>query len=255
MANTANNVITTPPLHVKVRRHPSDWQIATYCFSDVQGYSWGKISGGNQKRTSNWTLFAHVTCTKMIAGQVAHSGIHGNCPHNIKVTITKKDNPASYSYLKALAGQKPANTNRKPLTTAEKANIIYLMWAAKTPAPAYNGTGVSGTPDLVYENTENASFIKRCMTRHLNWGLISPAGSVWLPGDVKTHDAKRLNELTKDEVQLLTADIKNKLSFYSGGISVYSCRKWDRTDLHKKIIVDTGLPFLMLDTIKDVGVK
>lgn len=259
MVNTKNKVNTTsvtPPLQVNVKRHPqNNYKIATYNFSDVSGYHWSKVSGGNKQRTINWTLFAYVTCDKMISGQIDHSGIHDSCPHNIKVAVTRKDNRNSFDYLANLAEPKPENTNRKALTTAQKADIIYLMWTAKTAAPAYNGTGVSGTPDIVYENTENASFIQRCMTRNLNWALISPTGCVWLPGDLKTHDAKRLNTLTQDKVKLLTADIKNKLSLYSGGIRVYTCREWDRTDLHKKIIVDTGLPFLMIDTIKDVGVK
>lgn len=259
MANTKNEANTTsitPPLQVKVRRHPqNNYKIATYNFSDVSGYHWSKVSGGNNQRTINWTLFAYVMCDKIISGQIDHSGIHGRCPHNIKVAVTRKDNGNSFDYLANLAGPKPENANRKALTTAQKADIIYLMWTAKTAAPVYNGTGVSGTPDMVYENTENASFIQRCMTRNLNWALISPTDGVWLPDDVKTHDAKRLNELTQYELQLLTNGIKNKLGNYSAGIKVYSSRAYDRTVLHSQIITATGLQFSLLKTIKDVGVK
>lgn len=252
----AKETNTVAPFQVNVKRHPEkNWKVATYNFSDVNGYHWSKISGGNNQGTINWTLFAYVICNKMLSGQIDHSGIHGSCPHNIKVAITKKNNPKSYNYLANLAGPKPANTNRIALTKAEKANIIYLMWTAKTAASAYNDTGLSGNPDLVYDNTGNASFIKRCKQRNLSWGLLSPEGGVWLPDDIKTHDAKRLNELTNDEIQRLSDDIKNRLSSYPGGVGVYSAKAFDRTQLHEQIIASSGIKFLMLHTIKDIGVK
>ena len=248
-------IASSKPEFIKVRRQPNDYRIATYAFEDVKNYRWDNITGGSKQHTANWALFAIVSCTQMIEGEVGHSGIHGPCPHDIKVAITRKDNPASYDFLASLAGQKPANTNRKQLKKADKADIIYLMWTAKTASEAYNQSNLSNTPDIVYANTANAAFIKRCKKAKVNWGLISPTMGIWLYSDEKIHVPSRLGELTQNELQFLTDDIKNKLGSYANGIRVYSSNNCDRTALHKKIIDDTGLKALMLNTIKDIGVK
>jgi hypothetical protein len=42
---------------VDVRRHPSDWQTASYKLDDVAGLHWGSMSGGVQRATSHTALF------------------------------------------------------------------------------------------------------------------------------------------------------------------------------------------------------
>jgi len=150
----------------------------------------------------------------MIEGEVGHSGIYGPCPHDIKVAITRKDNPDSYDFLASLAGSKPANTNRKQLKEAYKVNLICLMWTVKTASAQYNQSNLSNTPDNLYENTANASFIKRCHKMKVNWGLISPANGVWLPAETNVHSSIRLNELDAKEKTALIDSMQSKLSKY-----------------------------------------
>ena len=54
------------------------------------------------------SVYAYVSCDKALSGEVAHSGVHGDCPHRIKVCILKIDNPDTYDYVKSRAGEKPA---------------------------------------------------------------------------------------------------------------------------------------------------
>ena len=243
------------PEFVKVRRQPNDSQkIATYAFDDVKDYRWDIISGGSRHYTPYSTLFAYVICTQMIDGEIGHSGIHGPCPHVIKVAITRKDNLDSYDFLANLAGPKPANTNRKQLKKAEKADIIYLMWTAKTASAQYNQSNLINTPDIVYADTTNAAFIKRCQTLKVNWGLISPVNGVWLPNENNMHSSRRLGELCTLEKTTLIDSMRNKLSKYQN-IRVYAPQGYDKTKLHEEIVKATGLKVLLLETIKDIGVK
>ena len=53
-------------------------------------------------------MHAYVSCSGMVDGHLAHSGMHGECPHEIKVCIVKKDNPpAVFRELLGIAGPKP----------------------------------------------------------------------------------------------------------------------------------------------------
>ncbi len=82
-------------IEVYVRRHPNDWQTATYNLSDISGLHWDYVSGGVGRRTSHETLFGYVMCDGAVDGEVAHSCRHGRGPHNIKVCLMKgmnKDN-------------------------------------------------------------------------------------------------------------------------------------------------------------------
>jgi len=77
---------------VWVRRQYNDDQSAKYYLKNVSGIKWDKISGGVNAIAPNWSLYGYVNCQGMIEGDVAHSGIHGSCPHNIKICILKIDN-------------------------------------------------------------------------------------------------------------------------------------------------------------------
>lgn len=54
-------------------------------------------------------------------GEIAHSGVHGRCPHNIKVCVTKTDNVGLWDQLIALVGEKPILQHHK---TSEEAPAI-----------------------------------------------------------------------------------------------------------------------------------
>jgi hypothetical protein len=91
-----------------VRRQYDDYRIAKYRLSDISDIKWDWISGGAMVRTSRPFLYGKVICDAMVDGELAHYGIHGSCPHFIKVCIVKKDNdPEVYNLLLEKAGPKP----------------------------------------------------------------------------------------------------------------------------------------------------
>ena len=38
-------------------------------------------------------MYGYVLCDRLVAGRLAHSCIHGEGPHRIKIVVVKKDNP------------------------------------------------------------------------------------------------------------------------------------------------------------------
>lgn len=62
-------------IEVYVRRHPNDWQTATYNLSDVSGLHWSYVSGGVGRRTSHETLFGYVMCDGAAAILVFAPGV------------------------------------------------------------------------------------------------------------------------------------------------------------------------------------
>jgi hypothetical protein len=94
---------------VKVRRQWNDSsRIATCRLEDLSGVHWDTTSGGVEAPTPQPFLHAYVQCDAMIAGELAHSGAHGACPHRIKVCIVKKDNDRNvFEGLCKAAGPKP----------------------------------------------------------------------------------------------------------------------------------------------------
>lgn len=98
----------TQGLTVWVRRQPNNWRIATYFLNTIKDVHWDRISGGVGANTIQHFLHTYVDCEAMINGDIAHSGIHGPCPHVIKVCLVKKDNdPAAFAQLVEMAGVKP----------------------------------------------------------------------------------------------------------------------------------------------------
>ncbi|HHY32804.1 MAG TPA: hypothetical protein GX515_07250 [Firmicutes bacterium] len=77
---------------VWVRRQWNHWQKAAYRLKDLTGIHWDVVSGGCQAPAPRPFIHAYVQCDAMIEGELAHSGVHGPCPHTIKVCIVKKDN-------------------------------------------------------------------------------------------------------------------------------------------------------------------
>jgi hypothetical protein len=106
-------------LILHVRRHPTDWQTATYRIEDANGFRWDSVSGGVARNTSRETLFAYVDCDKMLSGELAHSCQHGPPPHRIKVAVVKKlTDPAAFAFAKAAADQIRATQRLKAAIAA-----------------------------------------------------------------------------------------------------------------------------------------
>ena len=93
---------------VWVRRQWNDWQFALYRLDQVEDVHWSRVSGGGRIPAPQPFLHGYVMCNDMLEGELAHSGLHGPCPHRIKVCVTKKGNDrAVYAQLVEVAGPKP----------------------------------------------------------------------------------------------------------------------------------------------------
>ena len=78
---------------VRVRRQWNDHRIATYRIADIHGLHWSAMSGGINARAPQEFLSGYVLCDEMLAGELTHSCRHGRPPHQVKVCVTKTDNP------------------------------------------------------------------------------------------------------------------------------------------------------------------
>ena len=87
---------------IYVRRQPTDWKTASVYYRDLEDFRWDMVTGGIGIKTSNLHLFAYMWCNKVIEGEISHSGIHGPCPHRIKVCVLKTDNPETFRDLERL---------------------------------------------------------------------------------------------------------------------------------------------------------
>ena len=101
---------------VIVRRQPSNHMTAKYPLSSFEDPHWDYISGGVRTTMFNQEfIYGYVLCTEAVEGEVAHSGIHGPCPHRIKVCALKKDNKKIYNTLLEMAGPNPNPKPSKPI--------------------------------------------------------------------------------------------------------------------------------------------
>ena len=93
---------------VTVARHPGDYRTARYRLGAIGGVRWDRLSGGFGKRSGQPLIYGYVDCQSAVDGEVAHSGIHGSCPHSIKVFIPQGQNSqAVIRHLRGLAGPRP----------------------------------------------------------------------------------------------------------------------------------------------------
>lgn len=84
--------ITESDYLVVVRRAWNDaGRTAEILLSKIQNLRWDRWSGGIRSYAPKAFVHGYVMCDE-IQGNLAHSGIHGKYPHQIKVCITKTDN-------------------------------------------------------------------------------------------------------------------------------------------------------------------
>jgi hypothetical protein len=93
-------------LVVWVRRQWNDYRDAAYRIEDVSGWHWSDMSGGVNVVAPRPFIHACVWCDSMIAGELAHSCLHGKGPHRIKVCVTKKMNKKIWNEIQARAGSR-----------------------------------------------------------------------------------------------------------------------------------------------------
>ena len=78
---------------VVIRRSWNDDKTAVVLRSDLHDLRMDDTSGGIQKRSPRLMVYGYISCDKIIEGEIAHSGLHGSCPHRIKVVVIGKFNP------------------------------------------------------------------------------------------------------------------------------------------------------------------
>lgn len=93
---------------VVVRRQWNGYMEATYRFDQLEDPHWSSFSGGVNAPTPRPYIHAYVMCDGMLDGELAHSGVHGPCPHRIKVCVVQKINTKDViADLKKIADSKP----------------------------------------------------------------------------------------------------------------------------------------------------
>jgi hypothetical protein len=98
--------------HVRIRRQWNDWRIATVPFDRLSGLHWDNVSGGVQAPAPQFFIHGYVRCDD-VDGEIAHSCVHGEGPHRIKVCVVKKDNdPQTWAQLIEIVGPKPGRPVR-----------------------------------------------------------------------------------------------------------------------------------------------
>lgn len=90
---------------VRVRRHWNDHNEDEVAIEKLEGFHWSSTSGGASVRSPRQMIHAYVWCDEV--PNVSHSGIHGKCPHRIKVCIVKKiQEPGVFEVVKAHADKR-----------------------------------------------------------------------------------------------------------------------------------------------------
>ncbi len=77
-------------------------QTAKIPLSKIQGLHWDRRSGGIRSFAPRAFIHGYVICNEY-EGNLAHTGVHGKYPHQIKICITKIDNePGVFQAVKKL---------------------------------------------------------------------------------------------------------------------------------------------------------
>jgi hypothetical protein len=97
---------------VRVRRQWNSRKIGEVRWADLEDLHWDRTSGGLQHRSPFVMMYGYMWCDRLASGRVAHSCIHGEGPHRIKVVVVKKDNPRPL--VAALIATLPPQHPRRP---------------------------------------------------------------------------------------------------------------------------------------------
>ena len=82
----------SPETIVRVRRHWNCRRIGDVRLGDVDDLHWARTSGGIGHRSPFVMMYGYILCDRLVAGTLAHSCVHGEGPHRIKIVVVKKDN-------------------------------------------------------------------------------------------------------------------------------------------------------------------
>jgi hypothetical protein len=84
-----------PETVIRVRREWKSRRIGEVRFGDIDDLHWARTSGGTGHRSPFVMMYGYILCDHLVAGTLAHSCVHGEGPHRIKIVVVKKDNPKS----------------------------------------------------------------------------------------------------------------------------------------------------------------
>jgi hypothetical protein len=82
-----------PETVIRVRREWKSRRIGEVRFGDIGDLHWARTSGGTGHRSPFVMMYGYVLCDRLVGGTLAHSCVHGEGPHRIKIVVVKKDNP------------------------------------------------------------------------------------------------------------------------------------------------------------------
>ena len=98
---------------LRVRRQWNDHRTGKVSLDDISDLHWGNVSGGVRVSSPQSFIFGYVSCD-MVEDDIAHSCLHGEGPHSIKVCVVKKDNSKEvWDEVNRLAGPNPPIRRRK----------------------------------------------------------------------------------------------------------------------------------------------
>ncbi len=90
---------------VFVRRSWKDHRVAEIPLEALTGLHLTRVSGGARSKSPRPMLHGFIPCNTNGACDIPHSGLHGTCPHSIKVVVVQCDNSkALYAELRKLVG-------------------------------------------------------------------------------------------------------------------------------------------------------
>lgn len=99
----------SPETLVWVSRQWNDNRGAAFRLGDLERPHWSAVSGGVRVRANRAYVHAYVWCDAGVEGELAHSCLHGEGPHRIKVCVTAVTNGGVRSplvrHLRALADE------------------------------------------------------------------------------------------------------------------------------------------------------
>lgn len=107
-----------------VTRQKGDYKSAAVKWENLVDVHWGTTSGGIRRYTGTQGIYAYMTCTDIEEGEISHSGIHGPCPHEIKVYIPRGSNKEYYKYIAEEAGERPKSPYQEALGTTKRVREI-----------------------------------------------------------------------------------------------------------------------------------
>ncbi|MFB3853429.1 MAG: hypothetical protein ACE148_06345 [Vicinamibacterales bacterium] len=91
-----------------VRPDWADWHVAHVAMVDLRDVHWDHVAGHPPGDSPDPVLFGFTRCDAVVAGDLPHSHLGGNHPHDLRVCILREDNDrVVFDRLALEAGTRP----------------------------------------------------------------------------------------------------------------------------------------------------